>query len=372
MSETRDLERLYGQRLNPYYIYAPRWIDSSAGIKALHYLCNSLNRSGQSAYIVMCEPVFNGIPRVSPNLLTPLLTQEIAESHFREGLTPIVIYSETIPGNPIGGSFVVRYLLNFIGVLNGPEMFAEHDYLLSFSQVIAEDAKEQLGIDVDHVLFLPPVDPREFVVNTLKQDFQVVYAGKYRSFVGAPRKVGELNSFEIFRDGPKMQSREKVKRMLSEASIVYVFENSSIATEAILSGTPVCFIKTELSEKIIAEHELGNFGVAVDESKSAIAVAHDSIPRAIENYFNTIHEFHIGLEKFVSATQFLSNGVGYSTVVNVPTFDTFISPHRLALASQILRKRGIRALSRVIYHFIMRRLSWRFWNKTASKLTSKG
>lgn len=367
VQQSERFDRIYGQRQNPYYIYVPRWIDSSAGIKALHYLCHSLNRTGQIAYLVLCEPVFDKKPRVSPHLLTPILTQEIADCHFKEGLTPIVIYSETIPGNPIGGPFVVRYLLNFIGVLDGPKAFSDEDYLLSYTQMIAEHTKEMMGVDVDQVLFLPPIDPRDFSFNSNKEDFQLVYAGKYRSFVGIPRKVGNLKSIEIYRDGPKMQNRDTVKKLLSRASIVFIFENSSIATEAILSGTPVCFIKTPLSEKIIAEYELGKFGVAVDESEISIEEARSSIPRAIENYLNQIQEFNNNLDKFVSDTQFLAGSVGYQHVVNVPIFDTFVTPHRIALATQIVRKRGLRALCRVTYHFVMRRLSWRFWNNTSSK-----
>jgi hypothetical protein len=358
------LNNLYGHAKSPYYIYTPRWIESSAGIKALHYLCHSLNRSGQIAYLVMSEPMFNNLPRVSPNLLTPILTQEIADSHFQAKLTPVVIYSETIPGNPIGASFVVRYLMNYVGALSGPEVFDEHDYLLSFSRMIAEDAKSKIIVDVDQVLFLPPIDPREFTSNPNKKDFQIVYAGKYRSFIGSPRKVGSLRSVEIFRDGPRMQNRERVKQLLSDASVVFTFENSSIATEAILSGTPVCFIKTKLTEKIIAEYELGNFGIALGEDQESIEEARTTIPKAIETYFESIQSFQLQLEKFIDSTQRIAGETGYSVPVQVPTFDSFVTTHRISLASQILRKRGIRALIRVVYHFAMRRLSWRFWNKS--------
>jgi len=362
MPET--LNNLYGHGQNPYYIYTPRWIESSAGIKALHYLCHSLNRSGQIAYLVLSEPMFNNLPRVSPNLLTPILTQEIADSHFHEKLTPVVIYSETIPGNPIGASFAVRYLMNFVGALSGPEIFDEQDFLLSFSRMIAEDTKSKIGVDVDQVLFLPPIDPREFISNPNKKDFQIVYAGKYRSFIGSPRKVGSLRSIEIFRDGPRMQNREMVKKLLSDASVVFAFENSSIATEAILSGTPVCFIKTKLTEKIIAKYELGNFGIALGEEPDSIEEARITIPRAIESYFGSIQTFQLQLEKFIETTQRIAGETGYAVPVQVPSFDSFVTTHRISLASQILRKRGIRALARVVYHFAMRRLSWRFWNKS--------
>lgn len=365
MEMSKMLNNLYGHAQRPYYIYTPRWIESSAGIKALHYLCHYLNRSGQIAYLVMCEPIFNKLPRVSPNLLTPILTQEIAESHFQAKLTPVTIYSETIPGNPINASFIVRYLMNFIGTLDGPKTFEEHDYIVSFSRAIAKDAETEVRLESDQVLFLPPIDPREFVNNPDKKDFQVVYAGKYRSFIGPPRKVGLLRSVEIFRDGPRMQNREMVKKLLSEASMVYTFENSSIATEAILSGTPVCFVRTELTKEIIAEYELGDFGVALEENSEAIEEARSTVPKGIETYYESIRTFQFELEKFIELTQIRASETGYNSVVQVPIFETFITSHRISIAWQVLRKRGPRALIRVVYHFAMRRLSWRFWQKDA-------
>jgi hypothetical protein len=145
---------------------------------------------------------------------------------------------------------------------------------------------------------------------------------------------------------------------------VFTFENSSIATEAILSGTPVCFIKTKLTEKIIAEYELGNFGITLGEDQESIEEARTTIPKAIETYFESIQSFQLQLEKFIDSTQRIAGETGYSVPVQVPTFDSFVTTHRISLASQILRKRGIRALIRVVYHFAMRRLSWRFWNKS--------
>jgi len=364
------LTNLYGGVQSPYYIYAPRWIESSAGIRALHFLCHSLNRSGQIAYLVMCEPTFNNLPRVSPNLLTPILTQEVADSHYHANLTPIVIYSETVPGNPLGATFIVRYLMNYVGALDGPTTYEENDYLLAFSQTIALDVKDRIRREVNSTLFLPPIDPRGFVVNTVKENYQVVYAGKYRSFIGKPSKVGALRSIEIFRDGPRMQDKNKVKNLLSKASVLYTFENSSIATEAILSGTPVCFVQTQLTQKIIAEFELGSFGVTLSDDADSIKKARSTIPDAIAVYFKSIETYFLELEKLIASTQLIAGETGYSEIIQVPTFNSYVTEHRIALAGQIFRKRGLGALIRVIYHFAMRRLSWRFWNKSRTKINS--
>ncbi len=41
----------FGTQRSPYYIYAPDYRQSSAGIRALHYLCHFLNECGHEAYI---------------------------------------------------------------------------------------------------------------------------------------------------------------------------------------------------------------------------------------------------------------------------------------------------------------------------------
>lgn len=359
--DTKVLDDLYGSNKNPYYVFCPRWVESSAGIKALHFLCHALNRSGQNAFLVLCEPPHRGLPRVNPKLMTPILSQEIADAHFHSGLTPITIYTETVPGNPMGASYVVRYLMNFVGALSGPNDFDEEEELIAFSESIARNSEIKLARSINKTLFLPPIDPREFEFKEDKLPYQVVYAGKYRSYVGRPEKVGYLRSIEIYRDGPKMQSRQQVKKLLSDASLACLFENSSLATEAILSGTPVHFIKTPLTEDIIAKSELTDLGITKSLDEHSIETAKQETLEARERYIQQVDNFSSSLKSFIEETQWKAGTVGYLNVVNVPVFETFITTHRISLAGQILRRRGFFALIRVVYHFAMRRLSWRFW-----------
>ena len=359
--EKFGLSSLYGAKSHPYFIYAPRWINSSAGIKALHFLCHALNTSGQKAYLVLTEGPHQGEPRVNYQLLTPILSQEGCDAYFKAGVTPVVIYSETIPGNPLGATCIVRYLMNFAGALGGPSLFDENELIVSFSKKIAEDYGAKNCISEPKVLFLPPIDPREFIKTENKEAFQLVYAGKYRSFIGKPPKVGNLQSVEIFRDGPRMQSREQVKQLLSRASILYSFENSSIVTEAILSGTPARFVKNEFLGEIIAETELGVGGLVQSESEADLESARQLIDAGIDQYYKKIDDFFLDLREFIETTQNLAATEGFRDPITVPVHGQFFSQHRVDLARQIFRNQGFLTLLRVTYHFTMRRLSWRYW-----------
>ncbi len=361
MNNEHPLDLVYGKPSNPYFIYAPRWIDSSAGIKALHFLCHTLNSIGQRAYLAMTEPPHNGEPRINPNLLTPILTPEISDAYFRNQQTPIVIYSETVPGNPLGSTCVVRYLMNFAGALGGPSIFDENEYIISFSQKISHHYAKLNSVPKPSILFIPPIDPREFSKQTEKLPYQVVYAGKYRSFIGKPPKVGYLNSVEIFRDGPRMQTRAQVKEILKNAEVLFSFENSSIVTEAILSGTPAHFVPNEFLGEIIAEAELGQGGVSKSADPQDIARARKTINQGISQYYQKASDFLVDIQEFVLKTQQLAKCEGFRIPIMVPNHLHFINQHRIGLARQILKSQGLLTLFRVTYHFAMRRLSWRYW-----------
>ena len=355
------MKQVYGEKSHPYFIYSPRWIDSSAGIKALHYLCHALNSSGQKAYLVMVERSHEGSARINPDLLTPMLTQEVSDAYFKNNTTPIVVYSETVPGNPLAANCVIRYLMNFAGALGGQRVFDQHEYIVSFSKRIAEDYATQNSLPEPQVLFLPPIDPREFSRTSDKEPFQVVYAGKYRSFIGRPPKVGDLESIEIFRDGPRMQSREQVKDILRRATILYSFENSSIVSEAILSGTPAMFVPNEFLNKIIAEVELGDGGMVQGDSFLDLEEAQRSIAKGITQYNKKVDDFLFELMAFISATQRHAGFTALGNSINVPEHLDLVSHHRIGLAKQIFRHQGFKTLIRVSYHFALRRLSWRYW-----------
>lgn len=83
---------------HPYYIVAPRYVRTSAGIKVLHLLCHALNRAGERAYLITH---LYYLPQYAthPELITPILTRATVEHDFAAGLAPIVVYPETIRGN---------------------------------------------------------------------------------------------------------------------------------------------------------------------------------------------------------------------------------------------------------------------------------
>ena len=359
------LNSIYQRESQLYYIYSPRWIESSAGVKVLHYLCHALNCAGQDAYLVLSDFPTKGSPRVNPNLRTPILTNEQAKAHSRSSKCPITIYPETIPGNPLGATSVVRYLLNYASALGGMSLFPQDEYVVAFSQNIARHYEQTNNLANIPILFLPPVDPTEFSFNREKKPFQLVYAGKYRSFVGPPPEVGDLPSVEIFREGKNMQSREEVKKLLSEASVLYSFENTSLITEAVLSGTPVLLVKSKFFTEVIAEHELGSSGIRYIEESDALRAANDTVQEGLLEYLESIKNFDKALANFVFETNHYFRDSNQEHPINLRRDRIVFLKHKLTLGTQIWKAKGVGTLLRMVFFYFRKRLGLRALNRKA-------
>jgi hypothetical protein len=353
------LARLYGIKKHPIYIYAPAYLEVSAGIRALHFLCHSLNQSGQLAWLIIHGATIPTTQLVSPELNTPILTSAIRDLHFKNGVVPIVIYPETIPGNPLKAQVVVRWVLNYPGALGGPKTFHDNEHVIAYSHDIASSIEK-----VPSVLFLPPLDIREIYkardssIGKVKTDRVLLYAGKYRSFVGNPilPKWAPKEVTEIWREGPKRQPREEVLELLATSSCLFIFENSTLITEAVLLGTPVILVRSTFFDSLIAGYELGQNGTAWSDEADPLQAALATLKNAESQFLSTIEQYFIDLERQVVIWQEIASRSDYLSPIYLPSFKTLVSRHRISLALQILKSQGLLTLLRVIKSFIKRRI----------------
>ena len=336
-----------------FYIYTPSWRENAAGIRVLHYLCDSLNQAGFSAYLVLHNP-FESKIQTNQKLKTPVLNQELVDLHFQLGRIPTVIYSETIPGNPLRASRVVRYLLNYPGALGGPSRFKPNELLVSYTKAIKDSSSQDSTL-----LFLPAIKRDELpTVKEKDSNLRLIYAGKYRAFVGPPPKVSEYPVTEIYRDGPLRQSRTEVLDLLSKASVLYLWENSSIATEAILLDTPCVFIQNEFLGRIIAETELGLEGITFSNTDAEIEEARRSLPLAMLRYLKAENEFWDHLNNFINAHDLhFKKSLQDAKRIRIPKSKHLINRHRVTLFFALLRNLGLSKALRVTREFTNLRIS---------------
>lgn len=333
---------------NPIYIYAPPYKEYSAGVRTLYYLCHILNQLGHLSWIVESEKLKDDVSYTSGFLNAPLLTSAIAKSHFELGLPPIVIYPETVIGNPLNAQLVARWLLSYPGSIGGPTSFEETDFCFAYSASIARAHGGDLP-----VVFIPPVSTSELEqireIYPLKERpiDGLVYAGKYRGFVGNPRLpewAPRGDYLEIWREGPRKQSRGEVLQLIANSKVLFAFENTTLITEAILLGTPVVLVKSEFFSELIALDELTDCGSAWSTSPNAISLATESLGDAwgpylesLNNVENSVRTLANSLYKFAGATDYLE-------VVKIQIKPIKQSFQKVRLALRILKSDGVLAL----------------------------
>lgn len=329
-----------------FYIYAPPWRDSSAGIRVLHYLCHSLNVIGCPAWLVLTNP--NSKNQVTnQSLKTPLLSRALARQHIQSGQSPIVIYSETILGNPLKAKRVMRWILNFPGALGGSTQYPADEFVVSYSEKI-----QSCTPNCNNVLFLPAVDLDELPQSVEKQKgLTLVYAGKYRSFIGSPPQLPE-NPIEIFRDGKNKLPRKEFLIEIAKAEKIYLFENSTVATEAVLMNTIVIFVPNIFLNEIIAESELGLGGVAIGFEPAQIQIAKQSLPGARLQYNEAQENFWDQLYKFIdNVHEYFQDQPPQEAPIVPPTTFVGLLKHRIRLTRGIIQQKGMATAFRTIFMY---------------------
>lgn len=256
---------------------------------------------GEKAYLVINNPTKKYQLQSSPDLITPILTRSLVRAHKEFGYKPIVVLSETVAGNPLFGGVTVRYFLNYPGALGVMETGTLDDLRVAYSKKIATRIQ-----DVNQVLFLPAIDPREIPAQTEKISGQIVYyAAKFRNFGGDPTEFKIENAIEIHRDGKVSTSRSETLKLLAESELCLVFENTSIATEAVLAGTPTVFIPNKFLGEPLAQDELGWEGYSY--GFEGLEIAKGNISQAVANYQKACDSYFEHLRVFIRLTQDLAN-----------------------------------------------------------------
>lgn len=282
---------------NPYYILTPNYTHDSAGVRCLHLLCHWLNRSGERAYVLTCGPESKAPANM--DLLTPLLTPLIVEAHGQENYKPIIVYPEVVAGNPLNARCVVRYVLNFPGLLGGDRTYDEKELVFGYSRTIAE----VVGPGTP-VLNIPMIDRSIFHPGDQRPRSGVAYyAFKYRDVLRQQVFGLPEGAIEITKGRPNSPTPKQVAEILRSVETLYVFENTALSIEATLCGCPTIWMPNPQLQKPIAIDELGWDGHAWGDTPEEIARAKASLPMASSNYKRLINQFFMQLDDFISLTQ---------------------------------------------------------------------
>jgi hypothetical protein len=283
---------------HPYYIYAPPYTEASAGIRALHMLADGINRAGGRAYVASEIYVAHLSPAPS-HLDAPVLTWAEAQAHRREGLKPIVVYPEVVDGNPLRSQAVVRWVLNLPGLLGGPSIYEDSEFVYGYGKRLAQEIGHP-----ERALFLPAIDLDDWPPQHDQERTEICfYASKYRAVHGGEVFGVPEGAIEITRSLSDSIDREDLKALLGRSKRLYVFENTALAIEAPLCGCPVVMMPNPHLGYPIGDLDHGMAGIAWGDDPAEISRAETTVDQMRAGYQATIDRFPHDLLDFIARTQ---------------------------------------------------------------------
>lgn len=278
------------------YLVCPRYVNTSAGIKMMHNMCDHLNRSGWLAYMVIVGNYLSP-SLVNPMLMTPILTRDIAEAHKNLHMKPLVLYPETFL-NPLNVTFFLRlyaYYPKKLGCDANPD---DDPAYFCYSQAIANSIHPKKN-NYMGTIFIPAIDISEVLTKAsalASEDLCgpdiLLYAEKYTKVLnGQIEPNDEKISLRITRDEPESQPRYEVMSRLKHAEYLICYEESAIVLEARLLGCPVVFRSPmDQLEKIIGGIETGEEGLIFPNSKKTLETARRELVGFHEKYFECLRQ----------------------------------------------------------------------------------
>jgi len=203
----------------------------------------------------------------------------------------IAIYPEIYQGNQAGASTVVRYILNKPGELclygtPGPTKFDKSDHIFVFSKIF-----DTLGVDEDHLMFLPVLNLHLFTNQGKKRKRKCVFIGK-----GQDLKIHPDNCISIDRKFAKDQ--KALADLLNECEVMYGYDPVSAMYEvARLCGCRVVILSN--SRTNLKDYEPGLNGISFDlEDKRLL-----DTERFRKHYISMIKLFDKKIDRFITITQ---------------------------------------------------------------------
>lgn len=285
----------YTTRHAPYYVCALDYIQQSAGIRVLHYLCHALNEIGMEAYVT-CEVT-------RPELRTPILTSEVLQHHHATGRKPIVVYPEIISGDPLAaGGLVVRWLLNKPGVIGGDTEFHPDEMIFAYDPAYAPSG---MHAELLHIPFCDTsIFNNENNPDDDRRDLTCFYAHKYLH-KGQNGKTSEhvLGATSLCKD--QKLTHAEIANILRRAKLLYVYEPTALITEALLCGCPVCIIVTDYWQINMAGRTYPpNSGIVMDDKPESLAMAREGVKNFQARYErDVVAPGWPNLDRFVELTQ---------------------------------------------------------------------
>ena len=284
----------------PYIIITGRYSIKSAGIRAMYLICDALNKKGFNAYIYL-HPYYPSNRINSYPYICPIVNNRLI-SHFNKyKISPIFIYPENLKGHPFGGSTRIRYYLYFPGIWGGNK--SEDDHMkISFSLAIAQKVR-----GTTYHLMPPLIDTKLFHIDSEYgfKDKICYYAEKFELGGGQVDEKIKEKGIKITRHCEPLMDQNFIYSIYRKSKYFYVYENTGLIIEALLSGVIVVIMPESKLTKmdIIYGPEINWSGIAFGTKQDELLKAENTLHQAGIYYSKIKDQFQEDLEKICIESQ---------------------------------------------------------------------
>jgi hypothetical protein len=280
------------------FIVVTRPFDSkSQGCVLLHKLAHTLNEVGHEATILFFighGSETKGVFSVDSKFYCEeykniFLSDERAFEKFKEGA--VVIYPEIITGNPLGGDYVVRYMLNREGFIKAGVMInpSERDFILTHSYHYHRKPHFHL-YNYNGSKFFNKSQTEKFN----KRKIDLTYIGKGAKYVACSVLNGTQ---EVTRRWP--ETKLELANLLKQSRYIYTWDTlSATVHDAISCGAfPIFMTYAPITKDEV--YNLIDLGISIPE-----ITYEETLGQLSENRLEEIEAFMISM---VNKTQGLES-----------------------------------------------------------------
>jgi len=298
------------------FINSPPYKRASAGVTVLHILCDYLNRSGVTAYMVPDHQYFGKLGYTDSHshngLITPMISRrELVRLDNDRTNIPVMVYPETVDGNPFKIKNIIRYILYYDGELTHSENQLDYDRcdvgIICYSADIFRSLQDRCPkAKFTSRVSIPVcnrVDMQKFI--STEKEGAYYYAEKHIHVFGkdVPKEIAS-SCTRITRDEYDSPTSEELYQILGKAKILHAFEESAIIYEALLAGCVVNLHPAGSFKepgKTLTEDELGLAGTISQQAPTEqdIENAQLEIPTHIDNYNKWVSDAGVDIEQLV-------------------------------------------------------------------------
>lgn len=225
------------------YFYAPVYKNTSAGIITIYKIIDILNNLGIKAYVVLQNESVGSLGNTDKHdYNAPMIDRETFRNHIATNAIPIVVYPDTVTGNPLGAPNICRLLLYYDAMLTGKSCLESclNEGVIYFSNSIKKHADIKNCLYQDIISF--PIADKIVINSRLDPSPKhkvCYYDSKFTSsFRGrVPNNIKSL--IKITRDKKDSLNKKDLVSLIKDSKLIHVFEDTALIYESLLLGCPV-------------------------------------------------------------------------------------------------------------------------------------